>query len=240
MLSGAEAAEKIGGLLCADSGIPEYTVRLGSGISIPGDIRNAISEGFDELVREIVPPMLGHITDPFTLERGYKGKDVPIVHFDWLGGVNYAEVICSPKGLGSGQWAGLQVFSFPSLEIIERYVMECVKRDGGQHCPPVIIGVGIGGTFDLAAIMAKEALLRPLGTINPDPKLERMEERLLEAVNQTGIGPMGTGGDTTALGVHVKYACGHGFTPVAVCFNCWINRRTGARIFEDGRVEYSA
>jgi len=239
MLTGSEAAEKHGSLLCADSGIPEYTIRIGPGISIEGDIRKAISEGFDELVRDIVPPILGHITNPLTLERGYKGKDVPIVHFDWIDGANFAEVICSPKGLGSGQWASLQVFSFPSLEVIERYVMDCVKRAGGQHCPPFILGIGIGGTFDHAAKMAQEALLRPLGGGNPHPVLQRMEERLLRSVNETGIGPMGTGGDTTALGVHVNYACGHGFTPVAVCFNCWINRRMGARLFEDGRVEYS-
>ena len=80
----------------------------------------------------------------------------------------------------------------------------------------------------------RNATLRPLGSTNPEPILAAMEERLLKAVNKTGFGPMGTGGDTTALAVHVDYASGHGFTPVAVCFNCWINRRTRARIYNDG------
>jgi fumarate hydratase subunit alpha len=99
-----------------------------------------------------------------------------------------------------------------------------------------VIGVGIGGTFDYAAKMAKEATLRPIGEINPEPILADMEARLLKAVNQTGFGPMGTGGDNTSMAVQINYAAGHGFTPVAVCFNCWINRRTRARIFNSGEV----
>ena len=100
-----------------------------------------------------------------------------------------------------------------------------------------MIGVGIGGTFDYAAKMAKEATLRPIGTPADEPMVAAMERRLVDAVNQTGFGPMGTGGDSTAMAVHVNYAAGHGFTPVAVAFNCWINRRTRARLYNDGRVE---
>jgi len=172
-----------------------------------------------------------------TNERGYKGKDMPIVSYDLIDGADYVEITCQPKALGSGRWAALEIFSFPTLDVIEKYVMECVLKAGSQHCPPVVIGVGIGGTFDLCAKIAKSATLRPFGQKNPEPVLADMEERLLKAVNKTGFGPMGTGGDTTALAVHVEYASGHGFTPVAVCFNCWINRRAGARIYNDGKVE---
>jgi fumarate hydratase subunit alpha len=132
----------------------------------------------------------------------------------------------------------LEIFSFPTLDVIEKYVMDCVLKAGSQHCPPVVIGVGIGGSFDHCAKIAKLATLRPFGQTNPEPILADMEARLLKAVNKTGFGPMGTGGDTTALAVHVEFAAGHGFTPVAVCFNCWINRRASARIYNDGRVEY--
>ena len=128
-------------------------------------------------------------------------------------------------------------FSFPSLADIEAYVMKAVMQAGSQHCPPVIIGVGIGGSFDVAAKIASKATYRAIGSVNPEPVLAAMEERLLRAVNATGFGPMGTGGDTTALAVHVDYSAGHGYTPVAVCFNCWINRRTRARIHADGSVE---
>ena len=116
------------------------------------------------------------------------------------------EITCSPKALGSGRWAALEIFSFPTLDVIEKYVMECVLKAGSQHCPPVVIGVGIGGSFDHCAKLAKTATLRPFGQKNPEPILAAMEERLLKAVNKTGFGPMGTGGDTTALAVHVEYA----------------------------------
>jgi fumarate hydratase subunit alpha len=238
MLKSVKTAEQSGCFLCADSGIPQYLVKIGTRLSIEGDIKKAITDGFDELVKTISPPILEHVTNPLTLERSYKGKDVPIVDFDLIYGADYIELICSPKGLGSGQWADLHIFSFPPLETIEQYIMECVMRAGSQHCPPVIIGIGIGGTFDYTAKMAKEALLRPLGTQNPDPFLAQMEERLLKNVNETGIGAMGTGGDTTALAVHINYSAGHGFTPVAVCFNCWINRRISAKVFNDGSIEY--
>jgi fumarate hydratase subunit alpha len=237
MLAGAERAEAANRHLCSDAGIPTYFVRVGTAVRLDGNIKQAISDGFDHLVATVQPPILKHVTNPLTLERGYKGKDMPLVSVDLLDGADYMEIICSPKGLGAGRWAALEIFSFPSLDVVERYVMDCVLRAGSQHCPPVVIGVGIGGTFDYCAKLAKLASLRPFGSGNPEPILAAMEARLLAAVNKTGFGPMGTGGDTTALAVHVEYAASHGFVPVAVCFNCWINRRAGARLYDDGRIE---
>ncbi|WP_376095549.1 fumarate hydratase [Roseomonas sp. CCTCC AB2023176] len=236
MLKSAIAAETRGTLVCSDSGVPVYFVKLGTGVPIQGDIKRGIVDGFAELVERIKPPILKHVTNPLTNERGYAGRDMPIVTWD-VTGEDFTDITCSPKALGSGRWAALEIFSFPTLERIEEYVMECVLKAGSQHCPPVVIGVGIGGTFDHCAKIAKLATLRPMGSRNPDPTVGAMEERLTAAVNKTGFGPMGTGGDTTTLGVHVEWASGHGFTPVAVCFNCWINRRTRARIHADGTVE---
>lgn len=237
MLNSAKAAEQKDHLVCSDSGVPVYFVKLGTNARLGFDIKRAISDGFDQMVVTIKPPILKHVTNPLTLERGYQGKEMPITTFDVIADADHIDILCSPKALGSGRWAALEIFSFPSLETIETYVMDCVMKAGSQHCPPVIIGIGIGGTFDYAAKMAKEATLRTLGSINDEPILKAMEERLTAAVNATGFGPMGTGGDTTALAVHVNYAASHGFVPVAVCFNCWINRRMGARIAADGSVE---
>jgi len=237
MLCSAQRAEDKSRHVCSDAGIPTYFVKIGTAARLEGNIRQAISDGFDHLVETVQPPILKHITNPLTLERGYKGKDMPLVSFDLIDGADYVELVCSPKGLGAGRWAALEIFSFPTLDVIERYVMDCVLKAGGQHCPPVVIGVGIGGTFDVCAKLAKQATLRPFGRTNPEPILADMEARLLDAVNKTGFGPMGTGGDTTALAVHVEYAASHGFVPVAVCFNCWINRRAGARIYNDGRID---
>jgi fumarate hydratase subunit alpha len=199
-------------------------------------VRGAISEGFQELVKRIEPPILCMVTNPLTNQRGFQGKDVPLLTFDVIDDADYVEIVCSPKALGTGRWETLETFVHPSLEQIERYVVQTVLRAGSQPCPPIVIGVGIGGTFDYAAKLAKEAVLRPIGEPNPDPALADMETRLLEALNATGFGPMGTGGDTTSMAVHVDYASGHGYTPVAVSFNCWINRRTRARIYDGDKV----
>jgi fumarate hydratase subunit alpha len=237
MLGSALRAEQTERFVCSDAGVPVYHVTLGTAARLEGDIKQAITDGFAELVARIQPPLLKHVTNPLTNERGYQGKDMPIVTWDVAGGADWLEITCQPKALGSGRWAALETFSFPTLEQIEAYVMQVVLKAGSQHCPPVIIGVGIGGSFDVAAKIASKATLRPIGSPNDEPVLAAMEQRLLRAVNATGFGPMGTGGDTTALAVHVDYASGHGYTPVAVCFNCWINRRTRARLHADGSVE---
>jgi fumarate hydratase subunit alpha len=237
-IDSASAAQRQGHFVCSDAGIPTYVVKIGTAARLRGDLRRAIREGFEELTRTISPPLLQHVTNPLTQQRGYQGKDMPIVTFDVIDGADYLEITCSPKALGSGRWAGMEVFSFPTLATIEDFVMGVVLKAGSQHCPPVVIGVGVGGTFDYAAKLAKEATLRPFGSRNPEPLAAAMEERLLRAVNATGFGPMGTGGDSTALAVHVEYAAGHGFTPVAVEFNCWINRRASARIHNSGKVEW--
>lgn len=236
MQAAARAAETENRHVCSDAGFPTYFVSIGTEARLGKGFRRAFSDGFAELVATIEPPILKFITHPLTLERSYEGKDMPIVSFDIVEDSDFVEIICAPKALGSGRWAALKVFSYPSLAEIEAYIMECVLEAGSQHCPPVIIGVGIGGSFDHAAKLAKKGTLRRIGELHPDPMVAAMEERLLAAVNTTGFGPMGTGGDTTALAVHVDYSSGHGFVPVAVCFNCWINRRTAARIANDGTV----
>jgi len=237
MLKSAEAAERSGHFVCSDAGVPVFFVRVGTQACFGGSVRQAITDGFAELVESIQPPLLPHVTHPLTLERGHRGKGMPIVTFDLVDDCDYVDITCSPKALGSGRWAALEIFTFPDLATIERFVLETIIKAGSQPCPPVMVGVGIGGTFDYAAKMAKEATLRPIGEKHPETIVAAMEERLAAAANKTGFGPMGTGGDATVYAVHVNYAAGHGFTPVAVAFNCWINRRTRARLFNDGRVE---
>jgi len=237
MQESALAAEKEQHFVCSDAGVPVYFIEVGTQARLPSQFRAAIVDGWDHLVDTIQPPLLTHVTNPLTNERGYRGEGMPLVSFDLIDDADYIDITCSPKALGSGRWAALEIFSFPDLATIERFVLETVMKAGSQPCPPVVVGVGVGGSFDIAARMSKHATLRRIGTTNPDPILAEMEGRLLEAVNRTGFGPMGTGGDSTAMAVHVESCAGHGFTPVAVSFNCWINRRTKARIHADGRIE---
>jgi len=236
MLESAEAAESAGTLVCSDVGIPTYSVKIGSRVTFDGPVRQAIVDGFADLARRIDPPILKMVTNPLTHQRGYEGRGIPVVSFDVIDDADYVDIICAPKAMGTGRWEALDTFVYPTLEQIDNFVLQTVLRAGSQPCPPIVVGVGIGGTMDHAARLAKEALLRPFGQTNPEPILQAMESRLLAAINQLGFGPMGTGGDSSAMAVHVDYAYGHGFTPVAVSFNCWINRRTHARIAADGQV----
>ncbi len=123
MLGSAELAERTNRFVCSDAGIPVYVVKIGTNVRWEGNIKQAIVDGFDELVVRISPPLLKHVTNPLTLKRGYKGKDMPIVSYDLLGDADYIEITCSPKALGSGRWNTLQIFSFPTLGVLEGYVM---------------------------------------------------------------------------------------------------------------------
>ena len=238
MLKSADAAEQRNQLICTDVGIPVYSVKIGTQVRFEGAVRQAMVDGLADLAAQIQPPILKMVTNPLTHHRGYAGKDMPLLTFDIIDDADYVEIICSPKAMGSGRWEALETFVYPTLEDIETYVLEVVMKAGSQPCPPIVVGVGIGGTFDYAARMAKQQILRPFGQTNPEPILASMEQRLLTAINSMGFGPMGTGGDTTAMAVHIDYAASHGFMPVAVALNCWINRRTGARIHNDGSVEW--
>ena len=238
MLKSVAAAEGSGQFLCSDAGVPVYLVRIGTRARLEGRIRQAITDGFADLVQNIQPPILKFVTNPLTNERSFQGRGMPIVTWDVVDDADYVEIICSPKALGTGRWEAAETFVSPGLDMIERYVLDTVIRAGSQPCLPMVVGVGIGGTLDYAAKMAKEALLRPVGSAHAEPVLADMERRLLAAVNATGFGPMGTGGDNTAMAVHVDYCAGHGYTPVAVCINCWINRRTSARIYDSGEITW--
>ncbi|WJF90038.1 fumarate hydratase [Paraburkholderia bonniea] len=238
MLQSADAARDEGALVCTDIGIPVYSIKIGTRTQFDGPVRAAIQQGFAELARTISPPILKMVTNPLTHERSYAGKDMPLLSFDVIDDADYVDIVCAPKAMGTGRWEAVEAFVYPTLEQIERFVLDTVLRAGSQPCLPLVIGVGIGGTFDYAARLAKEQVLRRFGQTNPEPVLASMEQRLLDAVNQMGFGPMGTGGNSSAMAVHIDYAASHGFVPVAVCFNCWINRRTAARIYNDGRVEF--
>lgn len=237
MLESADAAVLNGQLICSDVGIPTYSIKIGTRVQFSGPVRQAITDGFAELAANMNPPILKMVTHPLTHERSYAGKDIPIVAFDVIDDCDYIDIICAPKAMGTGRWEAVEVFVYPSVEEVEKYVLDVVLRAGSQPCLPIVVGVGIGGTFDQATRLAKEAVLRPHGQLQPDQLLAGIEKRLLDAINQTGFGAMGTGGDNSAIAVNVDYSASHGFVPVAVCFNCWINRRTAARIHGDGRVE---
>lgn len=132
MLQSAQEAARASHFICSDAGVPVYFVQVGTQARFEGSVRQAITDGFAQLVASIQPPLLPHVTHPLTLQRGYQGKGMPIVTFDLVDDCDYVEITCSPKALGSGRWAALEIFSFPDLKTIETFVLDTVIKAGSQ------------------------------------------------------------------------------------------------------------
>jgi len=169
------------------------------------------------------------------------GNHIPFINYDFIPGVDYLEITVFPKGGGSENMCALGMLK-PGQGIngIKKFVIDTIINAGGQPCPPGVVGVGIGGGADIALKLAKKQVMRPIGERHPDPEIAKLEEDLLKAINMTGIGAMGLGGDfSTALDVKIEYAHRHPASlPAAVAYQCWAARRSTARIYPDKRVEY--
>lgn len=221
--------------MCQDTGLPVFFARMG--FTLPG-FEEAVARGVRRATEEI--PLRKNVVHPLTRENtgDNTGKGMPYICYSYEPS-EHIELTVMPKGGGSENMSALAMLN-PSSGIggIKRFVVDTVVNAGGRPCPPIILGVGIGGTADECMVLAKKALLRPVGSHSPDPSVARLEMEMLHAINSTGIGPMGLGGDTTALAVHVEYACCHTASlPVAVNFQCYAARRASARIYRDGSVE---
>jgi len=241
MLQNVAVAEAKNLLVCQDTGIPVYKVRIGSQIQVDGTkIESAIRDGCKNATLEY--PLRSSICDPITRKMTIDstGTRVPVIDFSFLPDADHLEMRMIPKGSGSENMTWLKMLlPADGLKGIKKFVLECILDAGGQGCPPTIVGVGIGGTSELCLKLAKEAIFRPVGRANPDPAIAVLEKELLEAINMSGIGPMGLGGDTTALAVHVETAHTHmTLNPVAVNSQCWRGERSSAKIFRDGTVEF--
>jgi fumarate hydratase subunit alpha len=215
--------------ICQDTGLAVIFLEVGQEVHlVGGDLKEAVNQGVREGYGE------GYLRKsschPFT--RANTGDNTPaVIYIDIVPG-DQVKVLVVPKGGGSENMSRL--FMLPpsaGRAGIKDRVIETVKEAGPNPCPPTIIGVGIGGTFEQAALQAKKSLLRPLGTSNPDPELDGLEEELLAEINKLGIGPQGLGGRTTSLGVHVRLLpCHIASLPVAVNVQCHASRHKEAVI----------
>ena len=241
ILENISIAEKGGLCVCQDTGVPLFYVKLGSMASVEGDIREAILQGTKLATEEI--PLRQNVIHPLTKKNSgtNTGWGMPYVHFEIEPDADYMEVTALPKGFGSEAKTSL-LYIATSEDIalgLTKCLLDIVLSALGEPCPPYIVGIGLGGTAEIATWLAKKAFLRPLGTSNPDPLVAKLEADLLEAINRTGIGAMGVGGSVTALGVHIEFCGTHtAAVPVAISFQCWAARSSTARIHSDGRVEY--
>lgn len=239
ILKNIDVAKANTNLVCQDTGLPIYKVRLGTRCNVDGlALRQAIVRGCTRATIE--HPLRSSIVHPLTRQNNQtsSGEGMPAITFDFHD-EDFVEITMLPKGSGSENMSFMKMLlPAEGVEGIKRFVIESVFQSGGNPCPPTIIGVGIGGTADQCMALAKDAILRPLGTQNPDPDVARLEVELFGMINELGIGPMGLGGDTTCLGLNIEMAYTHmTLNPVAVNTQCWAARRASARIWADGRTE---
>ncbi|MDI9395616.1 MAG: fumarate hydratase [Euryarchaeota archaeon] len=219
ILKNIELAKNHGVPMCQDTGIMIFFVELGSEFHPGFDLEAAIREAAVLATLEI--PLRPNAVDPLTRKNSGNniGAGIPDIHWKLVPG-KQLRVTVAPKGAGSENMSALRMLNPTELGSIKNFVLETVINAGGMPCPPLTLGVGIGGSFDKAARLAKEALLEPL-----DTPMSVFEKEVLEAVNSLGIGCMGLGGSTTALAVHVKTAhCHTASLPVAINIQCWANR----------------
>ena len=205
--------------ICQDTGIAIFFVEVGQDLRIKnGFLSDAINEGVRKGYREGYLRM--SVVDP--ISRRNTGDNTPAIIYTEVVPGDRLRISFMPKGAGSENMSVIRMLRpTEGVEGIREFVIECVKRAGANPCPPVVIGVGIGGDFEKAALIAKKALLRPVGSPNPKLELASLEETLLKAVNKTGIGPEGLGGKVTAMAVHLEiYPCHIASLPVAVNINC--------------------
>jgi len=239
ILDNIELAEKFQAPICQDTGTIIFYAKAGAKVKDLDKVEEALVNATRRATKEI--PLRPNAVDPFTQKNSEDntGRFIPYINWEIVPG-DKLELTVMTKGGGSENVCVTgMLLPGEGVKGLKKFVVDAVIKAGAQPCPPTILGVAVGGGADIAMKLAKKALLRPLGEPNPNPRLDKLEKELLEAVNMTGIGPMGLGGKTTVLDVHVDYAFRHPASfPAAVAFNCWAARRASARIYSDGKVEY--
>ena len=215
--------------VCQDTGLACVFLELGQDVHIEGDLDAAVQEGIrDGYARGYLRCSV--VSDP--LRRVNTGDNTPGVLTVHLVPGDVCRVTVLPKGFGSENMSRLAMLTpAEGVEGVRQFVLDAVRAAGPNPCPPIVVGVGIGGTFDRVAALAKQALLRPLDAPNPDPWYAALERDLLDEINALGIGPQGFGGRTTALGLAIETAPTHvAGLPVAVNMSCHATRRASAEL----------
>ncbi len=210
--------------ICQDTGMACIFLEIGQDVHIAGgNLAEAVDEGVRRgysrgYLRKSV------VKDP--IRRENTGDNTPAMLYTEIVPGSQIKITAAPKGFGSENMSALRMFK-PSqgLDSIKEFILETVEAAGPNPCPPVVVGVGIGGTFDKAALLAKKALMRPVDVPNPDPFYAQLEREMLEKINQLGIGPQGFGGRTTAIGLNIETMPTHiAGMPCAVNLNCHVTR----------------
>jgi fumarate hydratase subunit alpha/L(+)-tartrate dehydratase alpha subunit len=246
MLENVDVAERDENLVCQDTGTVVFWLEVGDECAFNlARVTAAVKKGTERATLE--HPLRPNAVHPITRKNTMTntGRHLPAMHYEFTAGrpdlpAEALKLHCLPKGSGSENMSFLKMLiPADGVKGVKRFILECIVEAGPKPCPPTIVGVGLGGTADLCAALAKKAVLRPLGTHNDDPVVAALESELFEAANELGIGPMGLGGRNTVLGVHIEHAHTHiTQNPVAVNLQCWAARRASAVVAPSGDVTY--
>lgn len=223
ILENIKAARELKIPMCQDTGLPIVFVKLGN-VEVE-ELYEGIRKGVEKATREI--PLRPNVVDPLTRKNtgNNTGNGIPQIDVELID-EDHIELTVFPKGFGSENNNALKMgLPGEGAEGVKEFVLDTVIKAGGKPCPPIVVGVGIGGSSDMVMKMAKKALLREVGVFHPEERIATLERDILKLVNQTGIGPMGLGGDTTALDVKIEMADTHtAGLPIGVCIQCWADR----------------
>lgn len=229
LLENAEIASQRQMPICQDTGMAVVFCEVGQDVHINGNLTDAINEGVRQGYRT------GYLRNSVVknvLDRTNTGDNTPaVIHYEIVPG-SQIKLTVAPKGFGSENSSALSMLApADGIEGVKKFVLSVVEKAGPNSCPPLVVGVGLGGTLEKAALLSKKALLRRVGDPNPDKAASALESELLEAINRLGIGPAGTGGRITALAVHVELFATHiAGLPVAVNLSCHALRHAEAVI----------
>jgi fumarate hydratase subunit alpha len=238
ILNNIDLAKKTKRPMCQDTGIQTFFVSVGIDFPNINIIKDIIINGVKKGTKEI--PLRPNTVDPFTGEnhKDNTGNQIPYITWEFVEG-NNVRITALPKGGGSENMSKLGMLKpGVGIEGVKDFVVEEMIKAAGNPCPPTVVGVGIGGGADLSLKLGKKALLRPVGQRHKDKKISNIEEELIKRINASGIGPMGLGGKTTVLDVHIEIAHRHPASlPVGIAVQCWADRRAHMIIHNDGTWE---
>ena len=231
IIKNTEIAESKNIPICQDTGFAVVLLKVGQDVHVVGgNLIDAINEGVrrgytNGYLRKSM------VVDPFLSRKNTNDNTPAIIHTEIVPG-DKINIVFAPKGGGSENMSALRMLKpADGVEGIKKFVLETVDRAGSNPCPPIIVGVGVGGTIEIATLIAKKALLRPLGQHHPQPEIADLERELLKEVNNLGIGPQGFGGLVTALGVNIEtYPTHIACLPVAINIQCHVARHMEAEI----------
>ena len=242
MVENLSIAKQKGKAVCQSPGYPTAWLSYGSD-NMPLCVKDAVAEAVAEATcKGYLRPS---IVDPLTRVNSgdNTGKGVPNIEYEYVPGQQFVDFIISFKGCGAELGNEMKIMTTAALGRdlagLKRLILETAVNAGGKPCPPYGIGVGIGGQMDVAAKLSRKAIsTRRWDDVNPDPQLAALEDELKAEINALGLGAAGTGGDTVCLSLKMERAHTHtAIAPVCINFHCWVARRAGVRIYDDGRVE---